>query len=307
MTIALGAVGANRTLSYDLEDSFGVPSVTPAMKYLRAKAGAKFDFKADTFSSNELTPTRQETNLVYGVFKGSGDIPFDLSYASFDDFMEAAMGGTWTGDVLKIGSVARSFVFEDALPDIGIYEQNTGVTITGFSLGVKPNAMVEGSFTHIFQNQASGATLDATPTAANTNDVYDSFTGVMTKDGVLLATATGIDIKLDQPANTSEALFSKTIQQVSLGKVAVSGTLVIRLTAAGYAIKAKYINGESSDFSFTLGSGIALGKSYKFDMSKVFFTDVNKGTGEGELDMTLAFTAIYDETDASALMITRIP
>ena len=305
MTIALGAVGANRTLSYVAETSFGVTPALPTMKYVRARSGAKFELKRDTFTSKEITPTRQVTGLTYGTRSGSGDIPFAFSYGSFDDFMEAVMGGTWTGDVLKIGTVKRSFTFEDGYPDISIFEQNTGVTLTGFSLSVKPNAIVEGSFSHMFKDQATAATLDADPTAANTNEVYDSFTGVLTEGGATLAIVTGIDVKVDQAANVSNVLFDATAQQVSLGTVNVTGTLVVRFVSN--ALKAKFLTGASTDLSFTLGSGLALGKSYKFDMGAVKLTSATTDTGEGELTQSMAFTAIYDATDATSLMITRIP
>ena len=201
MTVALAAVGTHRTLSYVPEVTYGVVPAAPTTKYVRAKAGAKFDLKRDTFASKEISPTRQAVALTYGNRSGSGDIPFDLSYASFDDFLEAVMGGTWSAPspgILKIGQVKRSFTIEDGYPDISIFEQNSGVVFTGFSLNVKPNAVVEGSFTHQFKDQTSTATICAAPTAANTNPVYDSFTGTLTEGGSALAIVTGIDIKVDQ-------------------------------------------------------------------------------------------------------------
>lgn len=303
--MALAAVGANSALSYVAEVTFGVTPATPTTKYVRAKSGAKFELKRDTFSSKEMSASRQVMGLTYGNRSGSGDVPFELSYASFDDFLEATMGGTWATDVLKVGNTKRSFTFEQSYPDISIYEQNTGVVMTGFSLAVKPNAIVEGSFTHMFKDQASAATICAVPTAVNTNPVYDSFTGVLTEAGSTLAIVTGIDIKLDQAANVSNVLFDATAQQVSLGTVNVTGSLVVRFISN--ALKAKFLAGTATELSFTLGSGVALGKSYKFDMSAVKFTTATTDSGENELTQTLAFTAIYDATDASSLVITRIP
>ena len=304
--MALGATGANRTLAYIPEVTYGVTPATPVMVYARAKAGAKFDIKRDTFASKEISPTRQATSLTYGTRSGSGEIPFDLSYSSFDSWLEAAMGGTWTTEVLKIGQTKRSFTFEDAYPDISVWEKNTGVVMTGFSLSVKPNAVVEGSFTHMFKDQASGTAKYATSyTAANTNPVYDSFTGVITEAGVTLAIVTGIDVKVDQAANGSNVLFDATVQQISLGTMNVSGTLVVRFV--DNALKAKFLAGTATDLSFTLGSGVALGKSYKFDMSSVKFTAATTDTGEGELTQSFPFTAIYNTGDSSSIMITRIP
>lgn len=303
MPVALAAVGANRTLSYIAEVTYGTTPATPTMKYVRAKSGAKFELKRDTFASKEISPTRQAVSLTYGNRSGSGDVPFDLSYGSFDDFLEAVMGGTWTTNVLKIGNTKRSFTFEDAYPDISIFEKNTGVVFSGFSLSVKPNAVVDGSFTHQFKDQVSAAVTAATSTTtANTNPVFDSFTGTMTEAGAAIAIVTGIDIKVDQAANASNVLFDATTQQISLGTVNVTGTLVVRFISN--ALKAKFLAGTSTDLSFTIG---VTSKTYTFDMSSVILTSATTDSGESELTQSFAFTAIYNSGDSSSLMITRVP
>ena len=153
--MATAAVGSSVAVSYAAETSFGVPPASPTMKTLRLKSGAKFDLKRDTFQSKELSTSRQVMGLTYGTRSGSGELPIEFSYGSFDDLMEACLGGTWATNVLKIGNVKRSFCMEQQYPDINLNEQNTGVTITGFSLSVKPNAVVDGSFSALFKDQAS--------------------------------------------------------------------------------------------------------------------------------------------------------
>jgi hypothetical protein len=389
---ALGAVGASTSLGYVAETSFGVTPASPTMLPLRAKLGGKFDLKRDTFSSKEMSSTRQTQALTYGTRQGSAELPFELSYSSYDDFLEAVMGGTWTTNVLKVGNKPRSFTVEQKWPDINLNEVNTGLVLTGFNLNVKPNAIVEGSFSGLFKNQvaqpqtiqetsatgnltftattivrATGSwltdgfsantnekitvvganvtanngtftnvaattactattmtfaaatfTVDATnspgcavsktlgvPSAPNTNPVYDSFTGTILVDAVASAIVTGIDLKMEQNSNVSNIVFDATAQQVSLGTVNVSGTLTVRFIST--AMKNRFLNGTATDLTFTLGSGGGGGKSLKFDMSKCYFTSASTDTGESELTQSLAFTAIYDGTDATSLMITRIP
>lgn len=377
------AVGSNKTLSYVVETAFGTPPSNPSMIYVRAKAGAKFELKRDTFTSKELRADRQVGSLTYGTRSGSGELPFELSYGSFDDFLEAVMGGTWTANVLKVGNTKRSFAFEEGYPDINLYELNTGVVFTGFSIGVKPNAIVEGSFSALFKDQnciqyaddgvttmafdgtaktitrsagsfvtdgfavgqtvivsgasvagnnqsivlsgvtatvltASTATitndtaktgvticrvLDASPTAVNTNEVFDSFTGVIQENGTTLAIVTGIDVKFDQSGQANNVLFSETAQSITLGTVNVTGSLIARYI--NNALKNKFLNGTATSLTFTLGDGAA--KSYTFDMGTVKYTSTSTDTGENELTQTLNFTATYDATDESTLVITRIP
>lgn len=382
MTIALAATGSNSALSYCQETSYGVPPASPSMKTVRAKSGDKFDLKKDSFSSKEKSATRQVMGLTFGTRSGSGEIPFEFSYGSFDDFLEAVLGGTWATNVLKIGNVKRSFAFEQSWPDINLNEQNIGTVLTGFSLGVKPNAIVEGSFQHQFKDQqcvqyaddgvvtmafaattitrsagsfitdgfavgdsvaisgaataannraatpaiitgltatvmtcaAAAFTVDTAKTgvticktlgaaaAAGTNPVFDSFTGLAQVDGTTIAIVTGIDLKVDQTATASNVLFDASAQQISLGTVNVTGSVVVRFI--NNEIKKRFLNGTDTDLSFTLG---ATSKMYKFDLSKCKLTSSSTDSAETELTQTLAFTATYDPTDATSLMITRTP
>lgn len=180
----LAGTGSNSSLSYGPETLFGVIPAAPAMKYVRAKTGFKFDLKRDTFSSKEQSPTRQITGLTYGNRSGSGEIPFEFSYASFDDFIEAVFGGTWAGDVLKIGSVKRSFVFETAQPDINLFEQNTGCVFSSFNLSVKPNGVVEGSFSLVNKDQlCTQMASDGTTTIAFAATTMTRSVGSFITDG----------------------------------------------------------------------------------------------------------------------------
>jgi hypothetical protein len=350
------------------------------MKTLRAKMGSKFELKRDTITSKEASDTRQIMAMSYGNRQGSGEIPFELSYASFDDLLEATMGGTWTNNVLKVGNTKRSFSMEQQYPDINLYEQNIGVTLTGFSLSVKPNAIIEGSFTHLFADQkstqyaddgvttmafaattitrsagsfiadgfavgdsvmvsgasipannklivitsltatvmtasAAGFTVDTAKTgvtlcktlglaaAANSNPVFDAFTGTISVDGTSLAIATGIELKLEQSSQANFALFNPAAQSVTVSTVKVSGTLTVRFISN--ALKAKFLNGTAFDVSFTLGNGSS--KSYKFDMSSTYATSGTADGGENELTQTIGIQGIYNATDGSTLVITRYP
>lgn len=378
------AVGAGRVTTYSQEASFGVPAASPTQKVLRCLMGAKFQLDRTTSTSKEMSSSRQVQALTFGTKKGTGSIPFELSYGSQDDLLEAVMGGTWITNVLKMGNVKRSFAFEDQYPDINLNEQNLGVIFSGFSLSVKPDTPVEGSFDFLFKDQksiqyaddgvttiafaattmtrsagsfitdgfavgdsvnitgaataannryatpavittltatvmtcsAAAFTVDAAktgvticktlgaPTAANTNPVYDSFTGTILLDGTAVAIVTAIDLKMAQASNGSNIVFDPTIQQVSLGTINLTGTLVVRFV--NNVLKQKFLTGTSADISFTLGSGAGGGKSLKFDASKCYFTGVTNDTGENELTQSIAFTGIYDATDATSLIITRI-
>lgn len=378
MATALAATGANSSTSYVAETSYGVTPSNPTMLATRFGA-ATFNLTKESFSSNERSDKRQLMGMTFGTRSGSGELPFEFSYGSFDDFLEATLGGSWNTNVLKIGNTKRTFTFEQRYGDINLNEQNTGVTLTGFNLSVKPDSIVTGSFQHQFKDQASvqyaddgtttmafaattitrsagsfvtdgfaigdtvtvtgastaannknivltgvsatvltasaagftvdtaktGVTLCKTlgnPTAANTNSVFDSFTGLAQVDGTTIAIVTGIDISVSQDSTASKVLFDSTAQQITLGRVNVTGSLVVRFI--NNEIKKKFLTGTDIDLSFTLG---ATSKLYRFDMSTVKLTSAQASSDEGELTQTMAFTALYNAGDASTIVVTRTP
>jgi len=83
----------------------------------------------------------------------------------------------------------------------------------------------------------------------------------------------------------------------------VTGTVTVRFV--NNALKNKFLTGTPVALEFTLGDGTT--KSYKFEMGTAKYTSATTDAGENELTQTLNFTAIYDVSDASTLVITRIP
>lgn len=251
----LAAVGANTALNYCAETSFGVIPATPTMKIVRAKIGSKFDLKRDTFTSKEMSATRQVMGMGYGNRSGSGDLPFEFSYGSFDDFMEAVFGGTWTANVLKIGNVKRSFCFEQQWPDINVNDINTGVTMTGFSLTAKTGGIVEGSFTHQFKDQIT------TQTAYNA-----TATGNMTFTATTIVRASGSFLTDGFSATGGDSVTTLGATTAANNKTAVSVSCtatVMTFGAATYTVDAT--NNTGLSVAKTLGTATAINTNSVFD------------------------------------------
>ena len=83
----------------------------------------------------------------------------------------------------------------------------------------------------------------------------------------------------------------------------VTGTLSIRYT--GNTLKNKFLNGTATSLEIMIGDGTT--KSYKLELGNAKYTSATTDNGENEVNQTLNFTAIYDTSDASTLVITRIP
>lgn len=88
---------SNRTqLRAILESAFGVIPGTGNCRNVRSTdggGGLGFSLKSDT--SKEIRDDRQVTDLVLTGASAQGAVGFELSYREYDDFIQAALMGTW--------------------------------------------------------------------------------------------------------------------------------------------------------------------------------------------------------------------
>lgn len=82
-------------VAYVAESTFGTTPATPTMKIVRMTS-SDFTASKETVMSSELRTDRMVSTLSETAATSAGTINFELSLGgSFDDFFEAALGGTW--------------------------------------------------------------------------------------------------------------------------------------------------------------------------------------------------------------------
>src|SRR5690606_5313621 len=80
-----------------------------------------------TEQSDETTDSRLNQGSVTTGLAIAGDLTGELSFGTFDDWLEAIFYGTWTGDVLSIGTARKTFPVQKAFTDVGTYHLFKGV------------------------------------------------------------------------------------------------------------------------------------------------------------------------------------
>lgn len=294
--------GGFHGLYYIAESTFGTTPSTPEMTQLR-HTSCSLVLSKDTFQSNELRSDRQIQDVRTGAQKVGGDIGFEFSWKEFDPLLEGALFGAWTSNVLKAGTVQKSFTLERKFADITQYGVFTGCTMDKFSLEVKPNAIVTGSFSVVGKGAAySGTPLDAIPTASQQESPYDSFTGVMKEGGSTVAFVTGLSLSIQNNLSPNYVVGSNQTPFITAGRTNVSGTLSCMFQ--DLTMLNKFINETETSIEFTLGNGTT--KSYTFKIPRVRYTGGdNAVSGEGVVTLSMPFMGVYDGTVGSALQITR--
>ncbi len=171
------ASGSAHELIYCTESTFGVTPSTPDMKRFR-HTGTTLALTRESLQSKELRHDAQISDFRLGADSVSGEVQFELSYGSFDDFLAAAIRGAWVEDKLKAGVLAPSFTFQRIFSDIAQNETFTGCKVGGMKLSLTPNAMVTGSFSVVGKQASFGiAALSASPTTPSTAAPLDCFSG----------------------------------------------------------------------------------------------------------------------------------
>lgn len=299
----MSAVNARRQYAFIPEVTFGVTPGTPQTQLIEV---VEFDgdLTAQQLSGNTIQAHRQTAFSRRGNTATEGKLDIELCPDNFDWALEAVLGGTWTTNVVKVGATARSFAIEEGFTDIAQYRTFNGVSFNTLSMNVTPQALVTASFGFIGSGTSafSGTSIDTTPTAITAKDSFFHENGVITEGGSTVAYITGIQYELSNNLTGNYALGSSAYRSVSLGKVKVTGT--VTALAESVALYNKFKNSTDSSLQFQLAAGA---KTMTFKFPKVKYTEgkLNRGS-EGPVLVELKFEAVYDTTDATSLMITRV-
>jgi len=108
------ATGARTSHFYVEEVTCGVTPTSPAWKSLRFTSG-NMQLSKDSVQSSELDGSREIADIRLGSNQTAGDISTELSFTSYDDFLQAALGGTWasgasdTGVDITVDEILKTF------------------------------------------------------------------------------------------------------------------------------------------------------------------------------------------------------
>jgi len=311
------ATGSQRQLIYVPETTWGelptdagkVGGETP-FKYLRNTGGGGIQVDRSSQTSEEFRADRGISELRLQSQRASLEVPFEFSFASFDDILEAALFGEWASDVLKQGTEEHSFSIEEGFKNIDVYLMMKGAMVNSFSLNFQPDgAMVTGTFNLLGKAQSDPVTSsevydeeDETDglVPANTNPIFDSFKGHIKKDSQTLSVATSIEFTLNNNLEQLFALFDEQAFGMAVGRANLTGTLNAFFT--GKDEIETFMN--EDEFDLEIEAEDPSGNKYTFELPRVKFTGNTRNVSENQITQQMPFQALYDSDD-STIKITR--
>lgn len=288
------------------ESTFGTTPTTGTSTDLRF-TGESLNFAITTEESGEIRSDRLTADLIQTGAETSGDVQFELSYGSFDDLMEACLGGTWTANELTTGPTVRSFSIEQGFTDVNQYILYKGMAVNSMSLEFAIDALLTGSFGFIGR-EAVRATTSGVPVAgaSSTTEVMNSatnFANLTVAGQTYPCGISSISLNVEGGLRAQKGLGNLGACAILPGKFNITGDMSIYF--ADGVIYDKYIKNEA--FALTWSVEDATGNKYEFTLPHVKISEgsVNAEGGDSDVALNISFQALVDPTSKEAINIKR--
>ena len=302
-------------LRYIPEVTYGTTPTNGVWQALRFE-GESFTATPDVTVSNEIRSDRHISDQLQTGLTVGGGFNFELSPNSYDDLIESALAGTWTADVLKVGTVDSSYSIEKEFEDITAASTYTGISFTGMrvgqmSLSLAYGAIATGTFTFAGNGSdtptaslvgtGSVTAATSTPILNASSDVNSVKINGATTD--ICITSMVLDINNNLRPITCIGSVAPTNQ--SKGSAGVTGTVELYLDSNSFVMYKNVLTQTEISLEYTITDGT---NSYKFFLPKVKLSgDAPMSSGKDQdVMLSFSYTALYDATEDTSLVITRV-
>lgn len=313
MACQIFAVTDEASLAYGVQSACGTPQTAlTALRY----TSENLAMTTQATQSNEIRSDRNVTDLVRTSASVGGAVGFELSYETFDDFIQGllqantALDGAGTN--IKNGKTKKYFTFERNTPvdATNYFTSFSDMQVASLDLQIQQGNPIQGTFNFMGQGLPvnSGTSIDGSGyTAANTNPVYNTVAGVGTVevDGVAVGSVQGVTLTIANSLREQRALGSVAPAGVANGKFVVTGNLSIYFE--NNVLASKFLNDQSFTLKIVLEDtlGTTSGNKYTIDMKNIKFSNLaNAVPGVGQ-DVILQgdFQAIYNSTQDGTITV----
>ncbi len=285
----------------------GTTPATPTLKVIRVTGGGLRTNKATGTSDERRADRNVSAEFMLGKDAG-GSYDFELTYGSFDDWLEATLQGTWATNVLKNASIPKSFTIEETL-ELGAtdsFHRFRGSMINGFSLDISAREKISGSFDlmSIEEVRAAAIVTGATYTPANTKEPMTASAHVagLTVGAFPSPKIRRVSLEVTNNLRTRPVVGSVFSEVFGSGRFDCTGTIEAYFEDA--SIYDAVLAHATASLAFTVGSVTA--EKYNFSMPKIQLGDGDR-TAPGNDDdvmVTIPFRALIDTGIGATLQIT---
>ena len=289
-------------LSYVAETVHGETPATPSMLKLRTTNPLGLSPTKALLESEEVFAHRQRENVRHGLKGVGGNIPIELSYEAFDDWLEALLSGAWSTGVLKVGSTLKTFTVEQAISG-SIFNRFLGVSPSQLSLTMNPTGLVSGTFEVVGMDFGTAATSLGSPADVATHAPFDGLGNASIEEGgSAIAIVTSVEMSINSQ-KTVGALIGKASGDVPTdGQLQITGTLTARFNDLDLFNKFSDETDSSLKIGFTNPGGAQV---LEFHLPRLKYNSGEPQNNDNVIDVALAFEGLYHAGEASSIVITK--
>jgi hypothetical protein len=281
--------------------------------------GESLNYNIENTKTAEVRSDRTETDLIQTSASGGGDLNFELSFLSFQDWIAATLCSSFTGsptETVQNGTILRSFTVQKQFADMAPqqFHNYRGTCIESLNLSMEIGKIVEGTFslmsfgldadTGISEAQIGGSTFSATTTTSPMNAVTNLQN--FTIDGVPYSGCiSSLKLQIKNNLRAIQCLGSLTPRNMKLGTIEITGDMEFYFNEGSNF--QRFLKGTEFAFSFTLQD--AAGNQYVFTLPRNKFEtgEVVAGGRNTDVMFTAKFRGLYDSTSGRVMQLSSTP
>jgi hypothetical protein len=182
----MALASSNRTAIRRIKEvTFGITPATPTLLDTRYTSES-INFNISNIVSDEIRSDRQVSDLIQVQSDASGDLSMELSFSSYDDFIEGAMASVFSADLSISGTDITATTGTDLITSISTDFLAAGLVVgQWFEVGGFTNGLLNKHYKCIavvaLQVDVVAGSIPATEAAGNTV----TLDGAMIRNGIL--------------------------------------------------------------------------------------------------------------------------
>lgn len=277
------------------------------------RADGSPNITVNTEGAGENLGRREETDEVRLSDEVGGDVTFNFSAQSFDDFIAGAFGDSWddvSGELIAGGKEDKAFEILISYQQIGKHVLMSGMRVSTLELNIEAEEKITGTIGFMgtgYDRAYDPATDDfndptTTVVMSSATNGGDVMVDGAKMEGTCIST---FNLSLDNQYQAQYCIGKAAPGQQIMGMLDATGDISFAFTAAGFDLWAKTITRVPVTTSFEMSDDTT---TYKIETAKTYLsgelpvpTDSDPAVAELEAQHRLDVTAGY------SVKITRTP
>lgn len=299
-------------LSYVAEDTWGVTPTSPAPVFQAIRfTGESLKIMNESVVSDEIRPDRNVPDTILVGGGASGGIDGELTYGTFDAFLESALYSTWSGspaNSIVNGVTQKSFTLQKKQEGNGlaaVYELYKGMVVDTMTINIAAKQKTNIGFTFVGKGGEISTSATGTVADAGDEEVLDASNAFTLSKAWTspLPKLLNMTINISNGLNGRPVAGSPDLVRVSAGRCTVTGSASFYFETK--AMMDLFLAGTAGEIAVTLGK--VAGEKYTITLPNVKITDADHFSPNNDDDVMLNVTwsAHYDDGINGTIKIDR--